>query len=437
MKGLVFSYDRDMKKTSFLYGKRCLLPFLASVLFLECNGPVQAKLWVGEPDAKEEDARETAVLGEKVPEMSVVIMTSGYQSYYHPQVDLEVNGQPMSFTVDSEAFINGDIVITPRFPDDEIKLLSVERQQGTPSYKGSIILKKREAGIVVVNRLPMEEYLCKVVPSEMPAYYEEEALKAQAVCARTYAYRQKEQRNLGDFDADVDDSVSYQVYNNLQPQEATTEAVHATEGLVLCQNGEPIEAYYFSTSSGTTSTDEVWENEDEAPYLKSVACLYDATEPWSKWEVSFPIERIQQLSDEYFGVSQSLERLAVGKLSQSGAVTQLRVITEEGEKLIHKEYAVRSFLSPYGLPITQKDGTVNDGMTTLPSAYFSMEPYYDDEGMLAGYTLYGGGYGHGVGMSQNGANHMAQEGADYEEILDYFFNQVELVSINGQEDRLS
>lgn len=434
MKRLVFSYDDNMKKTSFFMKKEVLLTGIAAVLMFGSSEKAQAKLWVGE-QTQEETAETAAQVQEAAMEMNVLLMTTGYQSYYHPSVDLEVNGQPVSIAMDSEAFSKGDIVITPRSQEDAITVLSIERQQGCPAYKGSLILKKREAGIVIVNRLSLEDYLCGVVPSEMPAYYEEEALKAQAVCARTYACRQKQQKTLGEYGADVDDSVNYQVYNNIQPQEATTQAVWETEGQILCQNGSPIEAYYFSTSSGTTSTDEVWESQEEASYLKSVACLYDASEPWSKWQVSFPMERIENLASQYFGISEKVERLAVGKISQSGAVTQLRVITDQGEETIHKEYAIRSFLSPYGLPITQKDGTINEYLTTLPSAYFSLEPYYDENGVLAGYTLYGGGYGHGVGMSQNGANHMAEEGTGYQEILDYFFNQVELTQVSELEQQ--
>lgn len=402
--------------TSFFYLKKILRGIMLPSLLLAAGVQgIQAQELVSE---------------EADLEMSVLLMTTGYQSYYHPEVVLEIDGEPVTIAYDSPAFSNGDIVFRPRREGESIRILSIERAQGNPSYKGTLTLRRKEAGILIINDLYMEDYLCGVVPSEMPSYYEEEALKAQAVCARTYAYRQCQEQRLAEYGADVDDSVSFQVYNNIGEQEAATCAVRDTEGEILCQNGSPIEAYYFSTSSGNTSTDEVWESEEEASYLKSVECMYDASEPWSKWQVFFPIERIQNLAEQKFGIQDTVQGMAAVKLSSGGAVTQLRIYTDSGEETVHKEYAIRSFLSPYGLDITQNDGSVSSFQTTLPSAYFSLQAYYDEEtGAIAGYTLYGGGYGHGVGMSQNGANHMAAQGSSYGDILNYFFNQVELTSI--------
>ena len=99
----------------------------------------------------------------------------------------------------------------------------------------------------------------------MPSGYEKEALKAQAVCARTYAWIHMQEHGLEEYGADVDDSVNYQVYQNIPPQESTTEAVQETNGQILCQNGEPVETYYFSTSAGVTSTDEIWGADAAAP----------------------------------------------------------------------------------------------------------------------------------------------------------------------------
>ena len=85
------------------------------------------------------------------------------------------------------------------------------------------------------------------MPSEMPSFYPLEALKAQAVCARTYAWKQIKEKKLEAYGADVDDSVNYQVYNNIGREKNTTQAVKETKGRILSQHGEPIEAYYFST----------------------------------------------------------------------------------------------------------------------------------------------------------------------------------------------
>ena len=128
---------------------------------------------------------------------------------------------------------------------------------------------------MLINEVPLETYLEAVVPSEMPASYEKEAFKAQAVCARTYAWKQMQEGRLKELGADVDDSVNFQVYQNIFPQKASSEAIHETQGKILCQNGEPIQAYYFSTSAEVTSTDEIWGAQQPAPYLKSVICRFE------------------------------------------------------------------------------------------------------------------------------------------------------------------
>ena len=94
-----------------------------------------------------------------------------------------------------------------------------------------------EEGMTVINELPMESYLCRVVPSEMPASYEMEALKAQAVCARSYAVRQMQDYAYPEYQAHVNDSVEYQVYNNSYPADTATQAVKDTTGQVVWYQG--------------------------------------------------------------------------------------------------------------------------------------------------------------------------------------------------------
>ena len=167
-------------------------------------------------------------------------------------------------------------------------MTSIERQCGNPVYYGKLELIRNGESLNLINELSLEEYLKGVVPSEMPPSYEEQALMAQAVCARTYAWKQMQGEGVSGYPADVDDSVSYQVYGNIQPQESTSEAVEETKGLILTREGEPIEAYYFSTSAGATSTDEIWGAEEAAPYLKSVVCEFDENSPWREWKVTIP-----------------------------------------------------------------------------------------------------------------------------------------------------
>ena len=204
-----------------------------------------------------------------------------------------------------------------------------------------------------------------------------------------------------------------------------TAAVRETAGQILCQNGEPVQAYYFSTSAGATSTDEIWGAETPAPYLKSVICQFDSREPWSRWETEIPWTNIERRAADQIGQEGALLDISVTEKNESGAVTGLQVITEAGSFTLKEEYQIRQFLSPDGCVITEKNGNQTPGGKLLPSAYFTMKLKKGETVQLSG-----GGYGHGVGMSQNGANEMAKQGYTCQDILDYFFRQVEIRSIS-------
>ena len=356
------------------------------------------------------------------PVIRVLLTTTDFKSRYHESVTVAYNGKKV--TCQAEEMRKKGTVIRIPAQKDGIQILSVNRQSGNPCYFGSIEIIPEKEGLLLVNELTLEKYLTAVVPSEMPSSYNKEALKAQAVCARTYAWKQIQEHRMDEFDADVDDSVSFQVYGNVQLQETSTEAVKETEGQILCQNGEPIEAYYFSTSAGVTSTDEVWGVDKAASYLKSVPCVFDEAEPWSNWKVEIPWEQIAEKAEEVTGKEGKLQGLRIIAKSESGAVTGLEVLTDAGDITVRNEYEIREFLAPEGCGITENNGTETTGGNLLPSAYFELN--YEKEKSI---SITGKGYGHGVGMSQTGANGMAEQGYDYREILDYFFKNVVLENL--------
>ena len=355
-------------------------------------------------------------------EISVAIMTGQYTSYFHERVELEFESDYQEENSGKLYLANeklvlekeeglpeaGSLVLSPvdRTKENRIRVLSVERGQGTPSYGGTLIIGKEKDGWYMVNRLPLEEYLYGVVPSEMPSDYEKEALKAQAVCARTYAWMQmqKNQDPVGIGIAQVDDSVSYQVYQNSGESEPAKKAVNETKGEILTKDGQPITAYYFSTSHGKTSTNEVWEASAPASYLKSVECKFDASVPWYQWKVYFSSERLLEQAKNKLPDASVLEKMEIEKTGEADAVLKLKIETDES---------------------TVKGGKL------LPSAYFTLEAQIDENGKPQGYMIHGGGYGHGVGMSQNGANQMAKLGNNYQEILNYFYQEVEIAPISG------
>lgn len=379
-----------------------------------------------EEDAKgtgEEVTKEKAEQAKEEPMMRVLLMTDDFAGYYHSSVTVRHNEVETVYTPETMS----QEVVQVVSQGEPLFLPELKRGVAVPSYQGTLEIRKTEQGLLLINELPLEEYLYGVVPSEMPASYELEALKAQAVCARTYAYTQYREEKLKEYTAHVDDSVSFQVYGNVQGDARTRQAVDETRGEILCQNGEPIQAYYFSTSSGATSTDEVWEPEKEADYLQSVACIYDAGEPWSQWEVFFSMEDLNRRVQDHYGDIGEVLSLEVLERSSGGAVTQLRILTEKESRVVHNEYDIRSLFSPEGLMITRKDQSQMEGGSLLPSAYFRLDAVQTQE--ESGYKFLGGGYGHGVGMSQNGANHMAMEGQSWEEILHYFFKDVTVTTL--------
>lgn len=413
---------------------------------------------------QEKTEENTQVLQQEGPEIRVLVKTVDFAGYYHEKLvlkgnsPLHLNGdtyvagaqETVEITSDSGWFSNGCITVVPENKEAGTSVENLKRAQGIPVYEGTFEIWQGSAGLVLVNILPLETYLRYVVPSEMPASYAQEALKAQAVCARTYAYRQILNAALSDYHAHVDDSVSYQVYNNTSRQSSTDEAVEATEGMILTCDGEPITAYFFSTSSGHTSSDEVWDESSDEKYLESVYLgedqapdisteeafasfitsrdenSYEADDGWYRWQVTLPAEELSRRLAKY-GIGE-LESLEIVKRSDGGAAEIMTAHGTAGEHTFSGEYEIREVLSTKGYSVLKNDGTTTTEMSLMPSAYFICSPV-EENGILTGYRFIGGGYGHGVGMSQNGAAHMAERGMTYEEILHFFYTDVELTDI--------
>ena len=351
----------------------------------------------------------------------VLLTDTGFQNEHHTYVHILSGGLEREWHMGE---LKEKIIIPEQ--KNGIQVLSVQRQQGNPVYRGTLEIIPEEKGFLLINELPLEEYLKSVVPSEMPSTYEKEALKAQAVCARTYACKQMESHVLQKYNVHVDDSVNYQVYANIAAGPSTDAAVDETRDQVLTYQGKLIEAYYFSTSAGETETDEVWGAGDSAPYLKSVSCRFDAEKPWSRWKVSIPWNEIKERAEQKAEGKGEFRGMEIEKKSQSGAVSGLRVILEKGSFLVEDEYSIRQFLAPEGQEITENNGEKTPGGVLLPSAWFEINLNTGENVVIEGR-----GYGHGVGMSQTAADEMAKEGYSFSEILNYFFSDVEIRKIEN------
>ncbi len=413
------------------------------------------------------------------------------------------------------------IAVIPTVLTGKVTLLSVSRSQGTPSYRGRLEFLSTASGIVVINELPLEEYLYSVVPSEMPASYPREALKAQAVSARTYAYRSMLHAGYPQYGAHVDDSTSYQVYNNILEQEAATTAVKETYGQLLYrEDGETlVETYYYSTSCGMGTDESVWSTEEKDSYLlkpmpvnrKTMALLKEEresianraedagsaegiqAEAESEDGEGLQAEEVHQLeeklqlaermkeeeafrsfimekSEDDYEVSESLYRwqyqvkdlneekmlanlqaryqanpgrilvrnsegefvsspiselgsvtdLYVAKRGAGGIAKELVIVTDRQTIKVLTEYNIRCILNDGETKVLRQNGKESDMPSLLPSAFLVIDLVKEGD-TVAGYTLTGGGYGHGAGMSQNGAKCMAQDGCSMEDILMFFY----------------
>ena len=417
--------------------------------FVVAHGKLCAALTMREFDAKT---------------IRVMIMNTNFQSVFHPSVTLSAeSGLNIAYGEESvqipakaeviidpsdERLKDGRIVVTPVDAGDTISVNSIRRSLGTPSYSGSIEIRKDTEGITLINELYLEDYLTRVVPSEMPDSYEMEALKAQAVCARTYAYRQIQSNTYGQYGAHVDDSTRFQVYNNLKTSDKTEQAVRETYGKLLFYQDAPIEAFYFSTSCGHTTDGSIW-GSDPAKYPYLDGCLletdrsvlnlstnaafeafikdkeypsYDSSFPMYRWETTVTN---RQLEEEITAVGTILN-ISVTERGVGGIVKKVRVEGSDGIMTINGDGQVRAKLGNPYMKITKNDGNVMKDIESLPSAYIAIENEGVDDNNITTFHIYGGGYGHGVGMSQNGAQAMAAEGKTYEEILRFFYNGVEI-----------
>lgn len=391
-------------------------------------------------------------------------------------------GESVVISADSHYFFgeNGGsrIYVIPAALTAKISLPSVNRSQGTPAYRGTMEISLTENGLVVINEVLLEEYLYAVVPSEMPAGYPLEALKAQAVCARTYAYSHMLSPGLPDVGAHVDDSTGYQVYNNIMEQNATTTAVKETAGQLLYYEDTLASTYYYSTSCGFGSDEHVWRSQTapELFYLtarsvsregyEGVESVYTADsmrgeavfaqfletppetdfereEPWYRWsyEVSkidsakilkilqsrYAANRLQVLTlsgGEY--VSQKpqelgkIKNITVVSRNAGGVAEELVIEGEKGTYKVITELNIRYVLCDGETKVTRQDGSSVEMKSLLPSGFFVISTV-QEEGNVVGYKLSGGGFGHGAGMSQNGAKNMAQAGYTAQQILEFFY----------------
>lgn len=333
------------------------------------------------------------------------------------------------------------------------------KRAGKPAlYHGAFELAKyNNDKFNLVNMIEVEEYLKGVVPNEMPVEFGLNALKAQTVAARNYVLspRVKSSPNY-----DVVDSVASQVYYGANTEKPlATQAVEETEGVVALFDRNLILAQYSSTAGGYTesfslafsdpntkefpSPDKPYlkakadiltqkplnNDKDAAEFYKSRPDSFDIRSPYYRWEKDWTAQELHDALQNTL-VAQSatgfvkpafnkgdklgnLQALNVKRRGDSGKIVELEIVTDTQNYIVQKELVIRRLF-------------VNNGKA-LPSANVVFECAQDDYGNIVSVKAYGGGYGHGVGLSQFGAGFMGSElKIPYEKILQHYYTDIVL-----------
>lgn len=422
--------------------------------------------------------------------MRVKLKNSENTSYEHSEVSITCSdtfhiqsgskeqiftgGQSVTITPDHPFFRDGSIRVASE--GGSVIIDSILRRGTSHEYKGVLDLYLSGQGIIIVNELPLEAYVSRVVPSEMPASYGIEAAKFQAVCARTYAYeRILHKKTIDEYGSYVDDSVDYQVYNSAGYQEISEKGAEETKGIIMMRDGEPIVPYYFSTSCGYTSDNLAWSGNQTLPYLISInltgqddldltdeviasSFLQNQDAPgleskmaWYRWRCEISLAVLQELFSKRLPILQaeqsnsirtggvSLETLTNSALKSvqvtgrfaGGMASGLELDYEAGTIQVVGELVIRRLLGEPNRTYqnkSEKGISISEG-DYLPSAFFCLVPLVKDK-ILTGYVICGGGNGHGIGLSQNAAYELLQQGKNWQEILSFFYQGIAFDTIS-------
>ncbi|WP_373530784.1 SpoIID/LytB domain-containing protein [Nostoc sp.] len=350
----------------------------------------------------------------------------------------------VSWVVDGKRYSPNDLEIST--DKNLIRVNKSNKPENARLYAGRLNLQPNAySTYTLVNQVPLETYLRGVVPYEIGTNAPTAALEAQAILARTYALR-----NLRRFAADnyqLCADTHCQVYYGLNGAAAKTDqAIASTKGKVLTYQNQLVDALYSSTTGGVTASfSDVWNGEDR-PYLRPV--LDAETNFWnlskqsladeknfqkfintkqgfneSKWDmfrwhketpledITKDLQKFLQVKNSPYAKFKTIQAMAVVKRSQSGRILELAVKTDNSTFILHKDEVRSAFAAP-------------------TSTLFYIEPLNKGKSELWGYAFIGGGLGHGVGLSQTGAQNLAKLGWSSPKILQFYYpgTQIQVLS---------
>ncbi|MEA2706557.1 MAG: stage sporulation protein [Gemmatimonadaceae bacterium] len=298
-------------------------------------------------------------------------------------------------------------------------------------YRGDLVVTRTDSGFLVVNRLPMDSYLRGVVPLEIGNRTSAEmaAVEAQAVAARTYAYKHLNATRPFDMYATVQD----QVYGGVDAEKPLPDsAISTTRDVVVLYNGQPITTPYHSTCGGTTAgVSEVWYDQPDQPYLRPVSDkipgsnnYYCDPSPRFSWTQTYDAAGLRAVMEKYLANYTNAPKTNLGRVTDvreqgrtaSGRVAALTVQTESGS------YTLRG--NDIRFVLRDPKGAI------LNSTLFSVSATTNG-GEVSTLTLNGRGYGHGIGMCQWGAIGRARAGQNYRTILETYYPGTTIGRIAG------
>ncbi|QHG20023.1 SpoIID/LytB domain-containing protein [Nostoc sp. ATCC 53789] len=352
----------------------------------------------------------------------------------------------VSWVVDGKRYSPNDLEIST--DKNLIRVNKSEKPENARLYSGQLNLQPNAYGTyTLVNQVPLETYLRGVVPYEIGTDAPKAALEAQAILARTYALR-----NLRRFAADnyqLCADTHCQVYYGLNGAAAKTDqAIASTRGKVVTYKNELVDALYSSTTGGVTASfSDVW-NGDDRPYLRPVVDA--ATNFWnlskqsladeknfqkfiniqqgfneSKWDafrwrretrledIIKDLQKFLQVKNSPHAKFKTIQAMAVVKRSESGRILELAVKTDKSTFILHKDEVRSAFAAP-------------------TSTLFYLEPLNKGKPELWGYAFIGGGLGHGVGLSQTGAQNLAKLGWSSPKILQFYYPGTQIQILNKE-----
>ncbi len=313
-----------------------------------------------------------------------------------------ISSIPASLSMDIKSTATGFSVnnYTPATPEIELESAGIISIDGK-AYRGSVIVHKKEGRLWIINRVPMRDYLAGVVPCEVPPNWPEEALKAQAVAARTFAIYNRMKNKIPEYD--LDSTVLSQVYKGVSVEhERTTRAVVSTEDEVLAYKGEIIQSFFHSNSGGkTASSEEVWGGKFD--YLTPVDDGYSRDGKHFVWKTDVETKKLSEMLSKNKISAGDIYDIQVYERTESGRAGLVKIYGGNGTFTV-KGKDLRMWAGPDVIKSTRFDVKIKDGMAAFN----------------------GTGWGHGVGLSQESARKMAEEGVSYRQILRNFYRGAEI-----------